>query len=214
MFARKLTSMLFAEGVTLLPSLVLPVSQVVSAPCVVSLWRREMPTLATDGDPGGGVRKLRAPLWRAECHRSPLVRLFLLCPYPCPCCVFLGDSDAKMLWASSPGGRHCADLCCLPCSRSPASLIPVPCPGLVTSAQGPSPSGLIPGARHCPLAAARWRRDAKAEAMRGVRVPPPWPAPIPGLRVAARTRARVWKELRHRRKAALGCAPWPPPSAD
>lgn len=88
--------MLFAEGVTLLPSLVLPVSQVVSAPCVVSLWRREMPTLATDGDPGGGVRKLRAPLWRAECHRSPLVRLFLLCPYPCPCCVFLGDSDAKM----------------------------------------------------------------------------------------------------------------------
>lgn len=38
--------MLFAEGVTLLHSLVLPVSQVVSAPCVVSLWRREMLTLA------------------------------------------------------------------------------------------------------------------------------------------------------------------------
>lgn len=204
------------------PPLILSASQDVfeGAPSVVLLWRRELLTLATNGDHGGGG-KLRAPLCRAECHRSLIMRLFLLCPYPYPRCVFLGDSVAKVQWTSSPGGWHCADLCYLPCSQSPTCPIPVPCPGLVTSVPGPSPSGLITGPWHCPPAAARWKRDAKAEAVRGVPchcpssvARSPWPAPIPGLRVAARTCALVRKELRLRGKAVLGCALWPPLSSD
>lgn len=34
-------------------------------------------------------------------------------------CAFLGDSDTKMPGTSIPGGYHCDDLCCFPCSWSP-----------------------------------------------------------------------------------------------
>lgn len=34
-------------------------------------------------------------------------------------CAFLGDSHTKMPGTSIPGGYHCDDLCCFPCSWSP-----------------------------------------------------------------------------------------------
>lgn len=55
--------MLFVKGVILLPSVILSVSQAVfeDVPSVVLLQRCEMLALAANGDPGGGVGKLRAP---------------------------------------------------------------------------------------------------------------------------------------------------------